>query len=145
MYVKMYFMPVRMSRKCIPYTPFRNELRDATLAIVSMAGVHLKTDQPFDLEDDTSYRVISGDASAGDLAIAHAHYDHSDADQDPNIMFPVERARELAAEGFIGGVNDKHYSFGYAQNLRTIYDRIGPEVAEALYQSKTDVVVLTAG
>jgi D-proline reductase (dithiol) PrdB len=60
-------------------------------------------------------------------------------------MFPLERARELAAEGFIGGVNDKHFSLGYAQDLRTIYERVAPEIAEMLYQSSTDVVALTAG
>ena len=60
-------------------------------------------------------------------------------------MFPLERARELVAEGFIGGVNDKHCSLGYAQDLRAIYDRVAPEIADALYQSQTDIVVLTAG
>ena len=138
-------MPVKMSRKCIPYTPFRKELREATLAIVSVAGVYLKSQDPFNLEDDVSYRIIPGDANAAEMAIAHEHYDHSDADRDPNIMFPLERARELAAEGFIGGVNDKHFSLGYAQDLRTIYERVAPEIAEMLYQSSTDVVALTAG
>ena len=138
-------MPVKMSRKCIPYTPFRKDLREATLAFVSLAGVHLKTQEPFDLEDDTSYRVIPGDAAAADLMVTHGHYDHADADVDPNIMLPLERARELAAEGFIAGVNDKHYSLGYAQDLRTVYDQVAPEIAMALYQSQTDVVVLDAG
>lgn len=134
-----------MSRKCIPYTPFRKELREATLALVSVAGVYLKSQPPFQLESDTSRRIIPGDAAAGDMAIAHEHYDHQDADRDPNVMFPLDRARELAAAGFIAGVNDKHYSLGYAQDLRTIYDQVAPEIAEALYQSQTDVVLLTAG
>jgi D-proline reductase (dithiol) PrdB len=134
-----------MSRKCIPYTPFRKDLSGATLAFVSVAGLHLKTHQPFDLEDDTSYRIIPGDVSAEELMITHGHYDHADADLDPNIMFPIDRARELVAQGFIAGVNNTHYSLGYAQDLRTIYERVAPEIATALYQSQTDVVVLTAG
>ena len=138
-------MPVRISRKCIPYTPFRKELPEATLAIVSVAGVHLASQEPFNLESDTSYRVIPADAASGDLRIAHEHYDHADADVDPNIMFPLDRVRELAAEGFIAAVNDKHFSLGYVQDLRTIYDEVAPRIAEALYQSQTDVVLLTAG
>ena len=138
-------MPLKMSRKCLPYTPFRKELREATLAIVSLAGVYLASQEPFNLESDASYRVIPGDAATADLRIAHAHYDHADADRDPNIMFPLDRARELAAEGFIAGVNDKHCSLGYAQDLRTIYDQVAPEIADALYQSQTDVVLLDAG
>lgn len=134
-----------MSRKCIPYTPFKKELSQATLALVSVAGVHLNSQEPFNLEDDATIRIIPGDARAADLRIAHQHYNHTDADLDPNIMFPIDRARELAAEGFIAGLNDRHYSLGYAQDLRTIYERVAPEVAEALYQSQTDIVLLTAG
>lgn len=138
-------MATRISRKCIPYTPFHRELSEATLAIVSMAGVFASSQPPFDLENDVSYRVIPGDAAASDLRIAHQHYDHTDADRDPNIVFPIDRARDLVAQGFLGAVNDKHYSLGYAQDLRIIYDQVGPEIADALYQSKTDVVLLTAG
>lgn len=138
-------MPVKMSRKCIPYTPFRKPLSQATLAIVSMAGVHLRSQQPFDLESDTSTRIIPGDAATSELMVTHDHYDHQSADRDPNVMFPLDRARELAAEGIIAGVNDRHYSLGYAQDLRTIYDQVAPAIAEALYQSQTDVVLLTAG
>ena len=138
-------MAVKLSRKCIPYTPFRKELREATLAIVSVAGIHLKSQEPFNLEDDTSIRVIPGDAAAADLMVSHEHYDHADADRDPNVMFPLDRARELAAQGVIAGVNDKHYSLGYVQNLRVVYDQVAPEIADALYRSSTDIAVLTAG
>ena len=138
-------MAVRMSRKCIPYTPFRKPLSEATLAIVSMAGVYVGTQEPFNLEDDASYRVIPGDSATADLRIAHGHYDHTDADRDPNVMFPLDRARELASDGFIAAVNDKHYSLAYTQDVRRIYDVVAPEIGDALYQSRTDVVVLTAG
>jgi D-proline reductase (dithiol) PrdB len=136
---------MKMSRKCIPYTPFRKELREATLALVSVAGVHLKSQEPFDLESDESTRVIPGDVDATELTATHAHFPTEDANRDINVVFPIDRARELASEGLIAGVNDKHYSLGYAQNLRVIYDDVAPQIAEALYRSQTDIVVLTAG
>jgi len=136
---------VKMSRKCIPYTPFRKQLREATLALVSVAGVHLKAQQPFDLESDESIRIIPGDVEPAELMATHAHYPTEDATRDINVVFPIARARELAADGVIAGVNDKHYSLGYAQDLRTVYDQVAPQIAQALYQSQTDVVVLTAG
>jgi D-proline reductase (dithiol) PrdB len=138
-------MPVRMSRKCIPYTPFRKDLRSATLALVSVAGVHLKSQPPFELESDESIRVIPGDVEPGELMVTHAHYPIADANADINVVFPIVRARELATDGLIAGVNDKHYSLGYATNLRVIYDEVGPAIAEALYQSQTDIVLLSAG
>jgi D-proline reductase (dithiol) PrdB len=134
-----------MSRKCIPYTPFRRDLSETTLAFVSVAGIHLKSQPPFALDGDTSYRVIPGDVDVKDLIISHAHYPTEDATRDVNVMFPIERARELAAEGTIAAVSDEHFSLGYAQDLRTIYNQVAPEIADKLYQSKTDVVILSAG
>src|SRR5437762_1845391 len=110
-------MAMRMSRKCIPYTPFRKELHEATLALVSVAGVHVKSQEPFALEGDESIRVIPGDIDPSALMATHSHYPTEDANRDINVVFPISRARELAAEGTIAGVNDKHYSLGYAENL----------------------------
>jgi hypothetical protein len=38
-----------MSRRCIPYTPRRLELRESTFALVSTAGVHLRNQEPYAL------------------------------------------------------------------------------------------------
>ncbi len=46
-----------------------------------------------------------------ELRISHDYYDHSDAEQDVNCVFPIERMRELAAEGFIGGLAEVHFTF----------------------------------
>ncbi len=36
-----------------------------------------------------------------------------------NCVFPIDRLRELAAEGMIGGVSDKHLGFmGWSQDFR---------------------------
>jgi D-proline reductase (dithiol) PrdB len=65
-----------MSRRCIPYTPRTRELRESTFALVSTAGVHLREQQPFDVEGDNSWRIIPGDVAARDLMVTHEHYNH---------------------------------------------------------------------
>lgn len=65
-----------MSRRCIPYTPRRRELSETTFALVSTAGVHLREQEPFDLEGDNSWRLIPGDVRSDALMVTHAHYDH---------------------------------------------------------------------
>lgn len=135
-----------MSKRCIPYTPRNRELRDATFALVSTAGVHLRDQQPYDIAGDNTWRLFPGDVQASQLMVTHAHYDHHDADQDINCIFPIDRLRELAAEGVIGGVSNKHLGFmGYTQQMRDLYERAAPEMAKIIARSSADAVLLTAG
>jgi D-proline reductase (dithiol) PrdB len=135
-----------MSKRCIPYTPRFRELHQSTFALVSTAGIHLRDQEPFDINGDNSWRLIPGNVQASQLMVTHDHYDHQDADQDINVMFPIDRLRELANENIIGGVSDKHLGFmGYTQNLRDLYERAAPEIAKIISRSKADAVLLTAG
>lgn len=135
-----------MSKRCIPYTPRKRELKDTVFALITTAGVQLRDQEPFDLAGDNSWRLIPGDISSDQLIVRHEHYDHHDADEDVNVVFPLDRLRELADEGIIGGVSDKHLGFmGYTQLLRDLYDRAAPEMAKIILRSKADGVILTAG
>lgn len=135
-----------MSKRCIPYTPRFRELRDSVFALVSTAGVHLRSQEPYDINGDNSWRLIPGDVQAKQLMVTHDHYDHHDADQDINCIFPIDRLRELVAEGVIAGVSDKNLGFmGYTQNMRDLYERAAPEMAKIISRSKADGVILTAG
>ncbi len=135
-----------MSKRCIPYTPRFRELSQSIFALVTTAGVHLRDQEPFHVDGDNSWRLIPGDVQARQLMVTHAHYDHRDADQDINCVFPIDRLHELAEEGIIGGLSDKHLGFmGYTQNIRDLYERAAPEIAKIISRSKADAVLLTAG
>src|SRR5579864_9624103 len=108
-----------MSKRCIPYTPRFRELKETVFALVTTAGVHLRDQVPFDLAGDNSWRLITGNVETGQLMVTHEHYDHRDADRDINVVFPIDRLRELANEGIIKGVSDKNIGFmGYTQRIR---------------------------
>jgi D-proline reductase (dithiol) PrdB len=136
-----------ISRRCIPFTPFDRDLESAVVTIASATGAHLHSQEPFPAEDpgDISFREIPGDTPASDLKITHHHYDHEEADTDPNIVFPIDSLRELAEEGFIKAVNDVHYSYGFTTRLRDLYEETLPEIARRIDRSKTRLVLLTAG
>jgi glycine/betaine/sarcosine/D-proline reductase family selenoprotein B len=139
-----------LSRKCVPFTPFDGDLSRATVAIVSAGGVHLKDQEPFNIGDDLgdlSYRVIPEDVSSSDLMVTHDHYDHADADQDVNVVFPIDILRELSDEGFIAGVARKHIGFmGYTMRLKDMYDQTAPQIADEIDKgSRADIVLLTGG
>jgi D-proline reductase (dithiol) PrdB len=102
----------RLTSGAIPWSWPRRPLREATVALVTTSGVHLRDDRPFELESDPTFRVIPRGAEAGELAISHRAYDRTDALRDVNLVFPLQRLRELEAEGVIGRVSDQHYGFG---------------------------------
>ncbi|HKR66092.1 MAG TPA: glycine/sarcosine/betaine reductase selenoprotein B family protein [Thermoanaerobaculia bacterium] len=136
-----------IARRCVPFTPFEKELATATVTLISAAGVYLDDQEAFPTEDpgDVSYRIIPGETDVSRLRIAHHHYDHSEADGDPNIVFPLETLRGLVTDGVIAAVNDKHYSYGFTTRLRELYESTFPEIADAIERSKTKLVVATAG
>jgi D-proline reductase (dithiol) PrdB len=134
----------------VPFTPFERELSRATVAIVSSAGVHRRDQAPFNIADelgDLTFRIIGGDVKASDLAVTHHHYNHSDADSDINVVFPIDALRELAQEGFIGAVAPEHVGYmGYTMRLKQMYEETAPEIANEIdKRSRADIVVLTGG
>jgi glycine/betaine/sarcosine/D-proline reductase family selenoprotein B len=138
---------LNIARRCVPFTPYDKSLSQAIVALVSATGVFVPGQEPFPEEDpgDITYRLIPASTEAKSLKITHHHYDHAEADLDPNIVFPIDSLRELASEGFIGGVNPDHYSYGFTTRLRELYEQTFPELADRIERSKTKLVLLTAG
>ena len=138
------------SRKCVPFTPFDRALSKSTVALVTAGGIHLAEQEAFNIADelgDLTYRVIPQDVDSQKLRVTHHHYDHTDADQDINVVFPIDVLRDLAEEGFIGGVAKKHIGYmGYTMQLKAMYEGTAPEIANEIDKgSRADVVVLTGG
>jgi D-proline reductase (dithiol) PrdB len=138
-----------ISRKCVPFTPFERELSKSTIAIVTAGGVHLKDQEAFKISDelgDLTYREIPPDVDSGDLMVSHHHYDHLDADEDINVVFPIDVLRDLQAEGFVGEIAKKHIGYGYSQQLKAMYEGTAREIANVIDKSsRADAVVLTGG
>jgi D-proline reductase (dithiol) PrdB len=62
-----------MSKRCIPYTPRFRELSQSTFALVTTAGVHLRDQEPFDVDGDNTWRLIPGDIQSSQLMVTHEH------------------------------------------------------------------------
>lgn len=135
----------------IPWSPARIPLREASIALVTSAGVHLKRDQPFDIENpegDASFRVIPGDTALRDLTITHDYYDHRAADRDVNCVFPLERLHELARAGWIGRVAPRHIgTMGHilGDEERRLVGETAPAIARLLAADGVHYVLATPG
>ncbi len=137
------------ANESVAWAPLRKPLAACAVALVSTAGVHLKNQPKHDLlnpHGDTSFREIPGNTRAQDLAVDHVHYDTTDANADPNCVFPIDRLRELVEMGIVGAIAPTHFGFmGFIPDGRLLRDTTAPVVAERLLAEGTDVVVLTPG
>lgn len=128
------------------FTIPKKELKDMTIAIASACGAHCKTDERFNIAGDFTWRKIPSDRVGTDLMITHGGYDNSDANKDINCMFPIDRIRELAAEGFIKAAAPFHIGFMGGGGVQEVFrDQTGPSIAQALLGEGVDGVILTAG
>ena len=100
----------------VPWAPLRVPLARARLALFSSAGFVMPGQPVFDegiRGGDPSFREIPSDADPAALVDTHRSesFDHAGMRSDPNLAFPLQRARELALRGRIGSLNARHWSF----------------------------------
>jgi D-proline reductase (dithiol) PrdB len=114
------------------------------LAIVTTAGLTRRGDAPFALRTG-EYRVIPGDTDGRDLVMSHSsvNFDRSGFQQDVNVVFPIDRARELAHEGRLGSLAGFHYSFMGAALDAEGYEPGARELAGLLRRDGVDAVLLS--
>ena len=118
-------------------------LADSTVALITTAGLHRRHDPPF-APGTLDYRLIPGDVDLADLVCSHisANWDRSALQQDANVVLPLERLRELAALGEVGGVARWHYSFMGALPFPEQLERQAREVGRLMKRDGVDAVVL---
>src|SRR5437870_4803622 len=135
---------LEISRSCIPYTPLKRDLKECRIALVSTSGAYIEGMQPF-TENDLSFRLIRSDTDVKNIRFVPGHFDTSNGAEDANIMFPLDRLRELAAAGDVKKIAEHHISMGLTTELRKLKEVVSWEIAEAVTKMRPDVVVLTGG
>jgi D-proline reductase (dithiol) PrdB len=86
-------------------------LSERRVAIVSSAALIRRGDKPFPFGSG-EYRAVPGHWSNNEILVSHVsiNFDRAGFQRDINVVYPIDRLRELAAEGVIGGVADTHYT-----------------------------------
>jgi D-proline reductase (dithiol) PrdB len=118
------------------------------VALVTTAGLVPPLERPFDRAvkgGDFSFRIIRSDANVRGLEEQHRSdaFDHAGVLRDPNVAFPLDRLRELAATGEIGDVAPRHLSFmGSITAPDRLSRRTAPEAAQLLVEDRVDIALL---
>lgn len=119
-------------------------LSERRVAIVTTSGLHCRHDHPFTISPDDFYRVIPGTVGGNDLVMSHgaASFDRSGFQRDLNVVFPIDRLRELKEEGVIGSLADFHYSLSSAHRGED-FAKPCKEIAGLLKNDNVNAVILT--
>ena len=132
----------------VPWVELKRPLAEARVALVTSAALVLPGQEPFDETvrgGDSSYRVLPGDLDVSSLRETHRSesFDHEGVRQDPNLGFPLDRLRELAAAGRIGSVAPRHLSFmGSITAPGRLVKRSAPAGTRLLVADEVDVALL---
>ncbi|MGE0769213.1 MAG: glycine/sarcosine/betaine reductase selenoprotein B family protein [Hyphomicrobiaceae bacterium] len=81
------------------------------LAIVSSAALVERSEPPF-MPGSAEYRALPATLPPSVIRMSHVsiNFDRTGFQRDINVVYPVDRLRELTADGTIGSVADTHYS-----------------------------------
>ena len=137
--------PNAISFDSSPWAPFERSLSEARVALITTGGVYMRDAQESFVDDDPSYRVIPSTTSTSELGIFHEHYDKSNAEKDINVIFPIERLREMDVEGAIGSIGADSFGFmGYivGDNIPRLMEETAPEVARVLRADNVDAALV---
>ena len=132
----------------VPAASLNGPLSEATVAVVSSAGLVTPGDAPFDSKikgGDYSYRVLTSDVDLESLEDHHRSdaYDHGGVEADRNLALPLDRLRELVDRGEIGSVAPRHISLmGSITAPGRLIRRTLPEVADILVADQVGVALM---
>ena len=135
------------------WAPFEKPLNQAKIALLSSAGIFLRTEQePFDMErerqeptwGDPSFRLIPAGVTQAEIGATHLHINTADLLLDLNIALPIHRLEELADAGVVGAVPEEHYSvMGYQEEGADVWrTQTGPEITARCHAAEIDALIL---
>jgi len=135
--------------QALNWTPLVKSVDKITVALVSTAGVHLRSQEPYDTlnpHGDSSYRKIPSGTRHRELMISHTHYNHADADEDINCIFPIERISQLRDEGMISKIVPVFYGMmGFNPDPTHLLAETAPAIGRELKEQGAELVILSGG
>jgi D-proline reductase (dithiol) PrdB len=146
------FIPREDFKGSIPWTPVSKPLSKTTFALVTSAGISVKSDPPFDMErekkeptwGDPSSREIPRGTTEKDIEVNHLHINKKHILDDINVILPLARMAELEEEGIIGSLAPTSYSFyGFQFQSTAFIDQGIAPMAERMRREGVEAVILT--
>lgn len=118
-------------------------LAQRRVAIVSSAALIRRGDKPFPF-GSAACRFLPASLPAADILMSHVsiNFDRAGFQRDLNVVYPIDRMRELAAERVIAGVAETNFTvLGATDPLGMM--ATADQIAGQLRQERIDSVLLS--
>jgi|SRR5579859_3684324 len=131
-----------------PGAHFNKALSESKFVLVTTAALYLPEQPPFSHDvrgGDCSFRELPGNVDVNQLNIAHrsSAFDQTGARKDRNLVFPLDRFRELVAQRTLGTLNHRHFSFmGSITAPGRLISETAPAVTQLLQEDQVDAAFL---
>ncbi|MEE9248167.1 MAG: glycine/sarcosine/betaine reductase selenoprotein B family protein [Dehalococcoidia bacterium] len=143
-----------------PWTPLSRPLSESRVTLISTGGLFVEGNDPLGPDGPTQEEAISQiadflrrlpkivtiprDIDPDRLRVRHPGYDIRGAMLDCNVIFPIDRLRELLEEGVLGELAEDNYSFVGATSQRRLLAEAAPALAREIRSKKVDAALLVA-
>jgi hypothetical protein len=151
------FVPMYADPELLPgetdevWAAFEGRLADASIALLTSAGLSLESQPPFDLDrerreatwGDPTHRLIPH-GTTEPLRMSHLHVNNDDVLADHNIALPMDVLDELVTDGTVGASTGSHVSvMGFQEEGLDVWrHETAPAIIDLLRSERTDGVVL---
>jgi D-proline reductase (dithiol) PrdB len=117
-------------------------LSQCRIAILTSAALMHRADMPFPA-GTAECRQLPSSLAPADMRMSHIsiNFDRVGFQRDINVAYPIDRLRELAADGTIGAVADTHYSVMGSTDPATMSET-ADGIVGLLKQQEVDAVLL---
>jgi len=124
-------------------TPLRKPIAESTIGLFASCGAQLAEDPMLGETEDISFRLIPRDAAMSRLVVAHKTKVRKWAVEDLNVAFPLERMRELEAEGAFRRLAHTAVSMvGSIQRYTELVEQTVPAIKQIYDSQGVDLVFL---
>ncbi len=157
---RVYNQPGKFVYQEAPFCALRAPLTQLRLGLMSSSGHFVEGDdpRPFGVEnmsqqeaearimdfikEEPQLSIIPMDTPASQLRVRHGGYDVRGSLADPNTNFPIERLRELQAEGVVGELAANAYSFVGATSQLKLRNQVAPAWLEQFKAEGVEALLL---
>jgi len=146
------YIPAEDFKGPIPFAPLSTPLAEATVAMVTSAGISSESDPPFDMAreikdplwGDPSYRCLPAATTADEIDVNHLHINTDYIKQDINVILPLQRLAELVVAGEVGAAAPTAYSFyGFQWERESFLEKSIAPMIDRMKAEAVDGVLLT--
>ena len=141
-----------------PWTRLSRPLSECRVALISSGGLFVAGDDPLGpnaptqeqaidsissfLRNPPVLSIIPRDIDPMKVTVRHPGYDIRAAVRDFNVVFPIDRLKELQTEGVFGELSEVNYSFVGATSQKRLLKEAAPEWAKMLTNDRLDAALL---